>query len=1277
MGKGVKKMKVDGRCSIYKFIGVFAVMALIIGFAIPILAGGGTGTKTDPLATDAVFTVGSATADGGDTGVTVPVTVNDCPPFSALGLQFSYDEDALTLVDITPGKDLPYGGFEVGLTDGGSGTPNGIVNIDYNNNINLPEENAEILILEFDVSDSARTGNYEVSIDLSFAGWVNYAIEYLAAKDFIPGMISVTQDPGLAVCSYDGDYYLTVKEAIDAVMADEGTGTITMIKDATIEDYADRIVVPADADITLDMNGCTITSEIPGGTYKNPTWVLEIAEEAVLNIVNNALIEGGFVHDTGGEGTQFTVNNGDLNMSDVKAMGFSVAMINYGTIDTMNNCNIDGTLNSDGYAVIVNEGSIESIADCSITGEINAKSSVIDNCGFIGIICDSTIVGTGTGKNYYGQVIDNCSTGTIGKITSTYSPKFTTIETSSLHHAIVNRGVITLIEGEQTFINSWTDSSNWGNCIFLADNGTIGTISGGTFESDDTAIYLYDDARIDHISGGMFRCDCEAIKLADKKNGQIGTISGGIFIGGTYGVGSGLYNSGTIQNISGGEFSAPIYGIWNYQGNIGNITGGEFGGNTTGYGLRNDAVLESISGGDFTGYCSGLYNLKGNIESITGGKFIGAERYALWNSGGTIGSISDSPNTFGPMFKGGADENSNYSAISNEISGEIEPAIAFLEGGYYKTDHDDMISGLDYCTIAMGYDFSTVLMPEEVMGEAGYYHFGKLVDVTWVIEDQEDETDQFVIGDPVYYPYKTPTKAPDDTGYYEHVGWSDGEETYAPGELPDATVNVTYTAVFDYAKLAEDYLVSLETAENVNVGDELEVDVKITSEHNDEFYGATVGLTYDPNKVGLDIEEEGAVQVNSGSYKIRSSTSGNLNTIEIMCAAENGHSMEEHAYELATLNFTVVSGIDSGTATFEIMDSPIVDQEKAVQSQHVTKGEDVTVNLWNLTVTFRAGDYVTLEEVTAYVRHDEEGLYTSSAYTDPFDEPEPSADDHYTLDDPLWKPGSGENVSFADIEDTCFTANATYTATASPSKYDVTLQTFPVIADVVSGVIDGQATYLTPIIFTAGAADGYVVSEVSYTVGDGEAIVLEPDQEDKYTIPGTDIKGDITIYAEQLVDGEIKFINNNEYNALLSGTKLLLLTVESKLGTGAYKYEDESMFYSSKYSEEGSQVYVYIVDADVTRVEALANIQINTEAEPCTELDYEGDVNLDGELNSTDVVLTYGLYLGHWAEDDFSDYSDAYIDRDKMRIRLEADVNGDGKVDTSDAQKIFDLWAEQ
>lgn len=154
-------------------------------------------------------------------------------------------------------------------------------------------------------------------------------------------------------------------------------------------------------------------------------------------------------------------------------------------------------------------------------------------------------------------------------------------------------------------------------------------------------------------------------------------------------------------------------------------------------------------------------------------------------------------------------------------------------------------------------------------------------------------------------------------------------------------------------------------------------------------------------------------------------------------------------------------------------------------------------------------------------------------------------------------------------------------------------------------------------------------------------------------------------FSNALVD----FISWEDYNALPSTAKLLKLTAPVRLEDQSCVLQGQALFYSPLYSAPDDGLYVYLlgVDMGVTKEEVLDGIQVQEGNTPV--LSYNKDVNSDGRVNSTDIVLVYGFYKGLHLEDP------AYS-KIPMRNRLEADVNGDGVVDTSDAAVILSfIWA--
>lgn len=1483
-------------------LAIAMILSLCFTILTPVPAMEGAGT--------AQLTVENVNTIAGATGVEVDVSIADCPDFYSMLFTIIYDKSKLTLKSITRGPatssnegdflgnpvdaDTGYGKV---MFDGKLPTSDGYFYMTASDDV--------LFTLVFDVAETAG-GNYDIEVVVE-EFFSPYSIEF--DMNVNNGVLYVEPLLGAHEATYDNKYYVTLEDALAAAVAD-GEGTIEMLKDKTITTFNNRIVIPTGADITLDLNGHTITSVIPcsGGTHAS-TYVVEIQEGAQLNLVDNSAQKGGqFVHTSGDMGTTFLRNAGTLNMSDVDVRDFFYGILDNSTINVFNgNPGTYGTISNCDFTTVhrtlnFEEGSVNTIKGCSINmiggegGGLGAyialfldyggTINLLEDChisssaqntiqllsgGRIETIRDCTIVNEGPNSNnaiYVGPGWDIDSRGSIGTITDT-----------TIRGKVECLGLIERIEGDGTlFTLPDYDPQPDNPCNLIIDGndqckGKIVAITGGRFETAGTAIYV-------------------------NSKGEIGTIAGGTIEGGKY---AGIQNQGTINSITGGTISSDNY--------------------------------------------AGLMNWGGIIGTISGGEFISATSSGIRNYGGTINSITDSTEGRYPRFNG------KSVALNNSEAGAT---IGSLTGGYYKTTTNaNWINGLDAIeNIPEGYDLSTVPMRSGDMdGEEDYYHFGEIVDITWQIEGQEDKTDKFVKGDPVYYNYETPSSEGKPFS-----GWRHGDTLYKAGDpLPVATADAIYVA--EFLPGAEDYQVSLVNAPTgVYSGQDFTVDVIITSESNTKFYGATIDVTFDNSKVTFNSQGS-----SHAGFGITSSTSGTTTTLTIVGAAENGYSMAAtdsgYTYTVATLAFTA-NRDETGEAVFAIGEGPVVDQEDVVLPVAVGKGDDVSVTLsqiivsfdsnggspvpdqvlnygdkvtepdnptktgnyfkgwydnpelegeqfdfdtaiaasltlyadWGInkytltytagdngsltgtteqeveygqsgtqveavpdhgyqfvqwsdgstanprtdtnvtgditvtaefapieytityhldggtndpsnpdtytiesetitlkdatrtgyafagwydaasdgnkvtqiakgstgnidlyaywtanqytvtfdsnggdppipesklvtydqpygelatvswtghtflgwftektggtkitadsivstadnhtlyaqwkhniyTVTFKAGANVSMNEVVAYVKHytkaDDLGIWADATCETPFTEPTPVAANGYTLDDPVWQSESGSNVSFDTIRTTQFTGPAVYTATASPSKYDVTYDSSRV--SIVSGVTAGKATYLTDIVFTVVKKTGYI-PVVKYAVGDGGDVLMTAEN-GEYTISGEVILGDITIIISDTLEGEVSFIDNDDhYKALPDGYKLLLFSAPAKLNSGAYEYDGNAMFYSSGYSTAGgAQVYLYVVPNGVSEQQAKDNIQIDEEAEPCTELAYDGDVNLDGRIISTDAVLTYGLLKGlHLDNPDVS-----------MQMRLEADVKCDKTVDIEDALAILNkIWGK-
>lgn len=1259
-----------------KCLSMLIVFVLIFTVGMPVFAIGDVNTDT-------VFTVGTATANAGASDVEIPILVEDCESFVALGLSFVYDDTALTLVDIVKSPELAGTLVKNVATDK-------ILNFDWDE---AAFEDGEIFILKFDVSPYAQTGVYSISAEISRNGWNNNENDDLIPQGFVDGSITVT---GLNVAQVGDEEYETIGDALAGAIDLEGPATVTMLANAVIADESDRIVIPDGADITWDMDGYTITSSLPAGiddkgkpVASADLSVVEVKAGGKLNLVDSSDGErGGFAHTSGDQGTLFLANTGELNMENIKVSNFnqgisdisSLGGTGYGTYGTIKDCIFDIESPDGSVAFYLKDGKAETIDGLEIYGAKRAitvgKTGVIEllkDCVIEGDIESSTLIYINAG-------------GVITEI------KDCSIELFEHGYAIESGGHIGIIDGGRYATTGYTIWNGlWGD-------GSIGEIAAGDFVGGNTCIM--NRGHIDEISGGTFTGGWEGVIKNEYDEASIDTISGGIFINDSSS--PALWNNcGAIGNITGGEFSSMgHYAFYVQGGTVESISGGTFYAETynalrlgfTCYTYDENeepGLIESISGGTFISgnssavFSEGFLGQGNTIEEITGGTFIGKGGYGLGLRGGNVDGIS------GGVFDGKAGAIGFYHGPYNEWSGwdddwndiyedfYYSAAIGDISGGYYRAlDGEELIvipeaDEESEWICADGHGFATVpLRPqdlpanfpdEELIEErTGFYHFGQTADITWDI-DGDETVDKFVIGDQVYYAHDEPTKEGDEGVDFRFKGWHDGTAQYKPNQLLPVALQggATYTAVFEQIGSEVDYQVSLGTdAENINAGEPFTVDVIVSSEGNENFYGATVVIGYDKDKVEFD-DANTIYGSGFGPY-----SKGNSDTTRgILGSQIAGYTLTDGDHTIANIGFKAKKDIAVGktAAVFRIEDKPVVDQQMGFESIEVDKGDDISVNLYNLTVTFSAGENTTMEDVTAYVKYNDEGLYIDNDYEDTLEEPALEVAGHYIFKG--WKLDD-EYHSFKDIEEMTFTENTTFTATATPLGYTIEL---PECVNIISGAEDGQVIHGTDVVFTVTDATGYKVNKVTYTIGVGEVEEIDL-VEGKYTIPGNKVTDDITVEVTQHIDGSIEFIPGEDFNSLPADHQLLTLTVADKLDGSAYEYNEDSMFYSGKYSNDGEQVYLYIVPNDVSEEGAREAIQI-VEGPACYELKYNGDINLDGEVNSTDVVIVFALYQGLWEDKSFPNVTP----KENMQARLEADVNGDRKVNTTDAQMILNI----
>lgn len=170
-----------------------------------------------------------------------------------------------------------------------------------------------------------------------------------------------------------------------------------------------------------------------------------------------------------------------------------------------------------------------------------------------------------------------------------------------------------------------------------------------------------------------------------------------------------------------------------------------------------------------------------------------------------------------------------------------------------------------------------------------------------------------------------------------------------------------------------------------------------------------------------------------------------------------------------------------------------------IAAQTFTQSESYTVQtVKTWTVTFQAGSNVTfVQDAQTQVTVDNGTTFGSVS------KPSYTLAENYTFDG--WFNG---DVKMNDSD--AITGDITVTAKASAKQFDFTYNSGNFTISGLAGVSDGKATYGKDITFTVAPNSGYVISGVSYTVGDSAATPLTADN-GTYTIDGEKITGNIAV----------------------------------------------------------------------------------------------------------------------------------------------------------------------
>ena len=161
----------------------------------------------------------------------------------------------------------------------------------------------------------------------------------------------------------------------------------------------------------------------------------------------------------------------------------------------------------------------------------------------------------------------------------------------------------------------------------------------------------------------------------------------------------------------------------------------------------------------------------------------------------------------------------------------------------------------------------------------------------------------------------------------------------------------------------------------------------------------------------------------------------------------------------------------------------------------------------------------------------------------------------------------------------------------------------------------------------------------------------------------------VTIYFDYAATSEPTItVDVSEY-LKLDNQSIFLITATGEVADGkVLAYGENQMYWSSKYGESGAYAWLVIADGtknlDGLKTEATAAITAVNGTK--VEIVYDGDVNQTKSVDINDAQLVWNMYKAEYkADTEFQ-----MVNRLKY---LSADMNGDKKVDTSDAAAIVNM----
>lgn len=248
-----------------------------------------------------------------------------------------------------------------------------------------------------------------------------------------------------------------------------------------------------------------------------------------------------------------------------------------------------------------------------------------------------------------------------------------------------------------------------------------------------------------------------------------------------------------------------------------------------------------------------------------------------------------------------------------------------------------------------------------------------------------------------------------------------------------------------------------------------------------------------------------------------------------------------------------------------------------------------------------------------------------------------------------WKAGN----AMVDVDNTV-TADITLTPVFTAQSFGFTTTANQSTVNVASGVVNDKATYGQDITFTVTPEDGYVVKQVSYTIGSGTAQTIIA-ANGTYTIPGSEIVGDVQLeittvpyYAVTFKAGTgIDLTETTLYTfgdgsgfytdaTFASDKKAAVPTPTTQAGYRLADHAGESLWKAEDgtgYTAESVTTATFTADTTLT-AQSVKTYTVKFESADNTKATISGSQTVDANSNISNIpsaTYTAGYTFDHWA----------------------------------------------